>query len=78
MQFCPFHLILFCKFQYLAFVEIHARNMLSFIKFGQMGNGKMFKQMFDARWTLSVTIAHVDSLGQVSKNDWSFSLAPVY
>jgi len=39
----------------------------SFIQFGQVGK-KMFKQMFDARWTLSVTIAHVDSLGQVSYN----------
>jgi len=47
------------------FVELRARNTLSFIQFGQVGK-KMFKQMFDARWTLSVTIAHVDSLGQVS------------
>jgi len=47
------------------FVELHARNMLSFIQFGQVGKMKMFKQMFDARWKLSVTIAHVDSLGQV-------------
>ena len=39
---------------------------LSFIQFGQVGKKKMFKQMFDARWTLSVTIAHVDPLGQVS------------
>ena len=48
------------------FVELHARNTLSFIQIGQVGKKKMFKQMFDARWTLSVTIAHFDSLGQVS------------
>jgi len=48
------------------FVELHAMNTLSFIQFGQVGKKKMFKQMFDARWTLSVTIAHVDSLGRVS------------
>jgi len=46
-------------------VELHARNTLSFIQFGQVGK-KMFKQMFDARWPLSVTIAHVDSLVHVS------------
>jgi len=38
----------------------------SFIQFGQVGKKKMFKQMFDARWTLRVTIAHDDSVGQVS------------
>ena len=48
------------------FVELHARNMLSFIQFGQVGKMEMFKQLFDARWTLSVTIADVDFLGQVS------------
>ena len=48
------------------FVELHVSNMLSFIQFGQVGKKKMFKQMFDARLTLSVTIAHVDSLGQVN------------
>jgi len=47
-------------------VELHARNMLSFIQFGLVDKRKMFKQMFGARWTLSVTIAHVDFLGQVS------------
>jgi len=62
MQFRPFHLILFCKSRLMAFVELHARNMPSFIQFGQVGKSKMFKQMFDARWTLSVTIAHVDSI----------------
>jgi len=50
------------------FVELYARNMLSFIQFGQVGKRKMFKQMFDARRTLSFTISHVDSLGQVSLN----------
>ena len=48
------------------FVELIAKNMLSFIQFGQVGKRKMFKQMFDARWTLSSTIAHVDSLVQAS------------
>jgi len=47
---------------YRASCKGHAR----FNQFGQVGKKKMFKQMFDARWTLSVTIAHVDSLGQVS------------
>jgi len=47
------------------FEGLYARNTLSFIQFGQVGKKKMFKQMFE-RWTLSVTIAHVDSLGQVS------------
>jgi len=28
-------------------VELVARNMLSFIQFGQVGKRKMFKQMFD-------------------------------
>jgi len=50
------------------FVELYARNMLSFIQFGQVGKRKMLKQMFDARRTLSFTISHVDSLGQVSLN----------
>jgi len=31
------------------FVELHARNTLRFIQFGQVGKKKMFKQMFDAR-----------------------------
>jgi len=48
------------------FEELHARNILIFIQVGQVVKIKMFKEMFDARWTLSVTIAHVDSLGQVS------------
>ena len=39
--------------------------MPSFIQFGQVGKRKMFKQMFGALWALSVTIAHVDSSGQV-------------
>jgi len=47
-------------------IELNARNTLSFIQFGKVGEKKMFKQMFDARWTLGVTIADVDSLGQVS------------
>jgi len=48
------------------FCRPYARNTLSLIQFGQVGGKKMFKQMFDVRWTLSVTIAYVDSLGQVS------------
>jgi len=63
------------------FVELHARNMLSFIQFRQVGKRKMFQQMFDALWTLCVTIAHVDSLVRWAKivwNDWSFSFSSVY
>jgi len=32
-------------------IELHARNTLSFIQIGQVGEKKMFKQMFVARWT---------------------------
>jgi len=62
----PWQSQLSAEYNYFSdFVEVHARNTLSFIQFGQVGKKKMFKKMFDARWTLSVTIAHVDSFSSV-------------